>query len=165
MFMLPLSTSPQTLNRMHDISATSKYLLFRCIRRVCRRRMRYTVCSLQTVVACPHNCHDSRIQTRCLVLLHIALQEGFHRDDVRVSVDAREALVNDDLTTRRQTGYAASVEIEVTRSPVVVEVVLTKRGVTQGKSVSVDGPTYVGLSLTAEGSLVWKISQQPFGYL
>ncbi len=99
------------------------------------------------------------------MLLHIALQEGFHHDDVRVSVDAREALANGDLTTRRQTGYAASVEIEVMRSPVVVEVVLTKRGVTQSKSVSVDGPTYVGLSLTTEGSLVWKIAHGPFGYL
>lgn len=99
------------------------------------------------------------------MLLHIALQEGFHHDDVRVSVDAREALANADLTTRRQTGYADSVELEVARSPVVVEVVLSKRGVTERKSVSMDRPTYIGLSLTPEGTLAWTISHEPFGYL
>lgn len=99
------------------------------------------------------------------MLLHIALQEGFHHDDVRVSVDAREALANADLTTRRQTGYADSADLEVTRSPVDVEVVLGRRGVTQRKSVSVDGPTYVGLSLTPEGTLAWNIAHEPFGYL
>ncbi len=99
------------------------------------------------------------------MLLHIALQEGFHHDDVRVLVDAREALANTDVTTRRQTGYAASVDVEVMRSPVVVEVVLSKRGVTQRNSVSVDRPTYVGLSLTSEGKLVWNTSHEPFGYL
>ena len=99
------------------------------------------------------------------MLLHIALQEGFHHDGVRVTVDAREALANADLTTRRQTGYAGSVDVDVTRSPVVVEVVLGKRGVTQRQSVSVDRPTYVGLSLTPEGKLVWRTSHEPFGYL
>ncbi|ULA59376.1 MAG: hypothetical protein LZF60_120118 [Nitrospira sp.] len=99
------------------------------------------------------------------MLLHIALQEGFHHDDVRLSVDAWEALANGDLTTRRQTGYAGSVNVDVTRSPVVVEVALSKRKVTQSKSIPVDRPTYVGLSLTAEGGLVWKISHEPFGYL
>lgn len=99
------------------------------------------------------------------MLLHIALQEGFHHDEVRVLVDAREALANGDVTTRRQTGYAGSVDLDVTRSPVMVEVVLSKRGVTQRKSVSVDRPTYVGLSLTMEGELVWKLSHEPFGYL
>lgn len=99
------------------------------------------------------------------MLLHIALQEGFHHDDVRVLVDAREALVNADVTTRRQTGYAASVDVDVARSPVVVEVVLSKRGITHKNSVPVDRPTYVGVSLTPEGSLTWSISQEPFGYL
>ncbi len=99
------------------------------------------------------------------MLLHIALQEGFHHDEVRVSVDAREALANADLTTRRQTGYAGSVDVDVTHSPVVVEVVLSKRGLAQSKSVSVDRPTYVGVSLTTEGGLAWKTSHEPFGYL
>ena len=62
------------------------------------------------------------------MLLHIALQEGFHHDEVRVSVDAR-------------------------------------RGVAQTKSVSVDRPTYLGVSLTTEGNLAWKTSYEPFGYL
>jgi hypothetical protein len=99
------------------------------------------------------------------VLLHIALQEGFHHDDVRVLVDAREALVSADLTTRRQTGYAAAVEVDVTHTPVVVEVVLGKRGVAQTTSVPVDRPTYLGVSLTTEGTLAWKTSYEPFGYL
>ena len=33
------------VSRMHDISQTSKYLLFRFAHGTCRRRMRYTVCS------------------------------------------------------------------------------------------------------------------------
>ena len=99
------------------------------------------------------------------MLLHIALQEGFHRDDVRVLVDAREVLADADVTTRRQPGYAASVDVDVMHSPVVVEVVLGKRGVTQRHSVSVDRPTYLGVSLTTEGNLAWKTSYAPFGYL
>ena len=99
------------------------------------------------------------------MLLHIALQEGFHHDEVRVSVNAREALVSADLTTRRQTGYAAAVEVDVAHTPVVVEVVLSKRGVAESQSVAVDRPTYVGVSLTAEGNLAWKTSYEPFGYL
>ena len=99
------------------------------------------------------------------MLLHIALQEGFHHDEVRVSVDAREVWGSADLTTRRQTGYAAAGEGDVAHTPVVVEVVLSKRGVAQTKSVSVDRPTYLGVSLTTEGSLAWKTSYEPFGYL
>ena len=99
------------------------------------------------------------------MLLHIALQEGFHHDDVRVLVDAREALVSADLTTRRQTGYAAAVEVDVTHTTVVVVVVLGKRGVAQTTSVPVDRPTYLGVSLTTEGTLAWKTSYEPFGYL
>lgn len=99
------------------------------------------------------------------MLLHIALQEGFHHDEVRVSIDAREALLSADLTTRRQTGYAASVDVEVSHTTAVVEVVLSKRGVTGSKSVSMDRPTYLGVSLTTEGNLAWKTSHEPFGYL
>jgi len=84
---------------------------------------------------------------------------------VRVSVDAREVWGSADLTTRRQTGYAAAVEVDVAHTPVVVEVVLSKRGVAQTKSVSVDRPTYLGVSLTTEGNLAWKTSYEPFGYL
>ncbi|MGC3973151.1 MAG: hypothetical protein QM771_02035 [Nitrospira sp.] len=82
-----------------------------------------------------------------------------------MSVDAREVFANADLTTRRQTGYAGSVDVDVTRSPVVVEVVLSKRGVTESKSVPVDRPTYLGLSFTSAGKLVWNTSHEPFGYL
>lgn len=99
------------------------------------------------------------------MLLHIALQEGFHHDDVRVLVDTREVLVSADLTTRRQTGYATAVEVDVTHTPVAVEVVLRKKGVAQTKWVLVDRPTYLGVSLTTEATLTWKTSYEPFGYL
>lgn len=127
--------------------------------------MRYTICSRQTLGRASVQLPSFTFRTRCLVLLHIALQEGFHHDDVRVLVDAREVLANADVTTRRQTGYAASVDVDVMRSPVMVEVVLSKRGITHKNSVPVDRPTYVGLSLTPEGTLAWKTSHEPFGYL
>jgi hypothetical protein len=37
--------------------------------------------------------------------------------------------------------------------------------VAESQSVSVDRPTYLGVSLTTEGNLTWKTSYEPFGYL
>lgn len=100
------------------------------------------------------------------MLLHIALQEGFHHDDVRMSVDGREVFARTGVTTRRQTGYADAVEVDVAHSPVVVEIALpNKKRVARTVPLVVDRQTYLGVSLTTEGELVWKIAHEPFGYL
>jgi hypothetical protein len=99
------------------------------------------------------------------MLLHIALQDGFFRDSVRIVVSGREVFSKSQVTTRQQTGYADSVEVDSKELEVSVDISLPERDIAKRIAVTVTRPTYVGVSLTSEDEISWKISADPFGYL
>lgn len=99
------------------------------------------------------------------MLLHIALQDGFFRDSVRIVVSGREIFSKSQVTTRRQTGYADSVEVDAKEPEVPVDISLPARDIAKRIAVTVTHPTYLGVSLTSESEISWKISADPFGYL
>lgn len=99
------------------------------------------------------------------MLLHIALQDGFFQDTVRIVVSEREIFSKSQVTTRRQTGYADSVELDTKEPEVSVGISLPARDIARHFAVTVTRPTYVGVSLTSGSEISWKISADPFGYL
>jgi hypothetical protein len=96
-------------------------------------------------------------------LLHVALQEGFGGEPVAVSVNDRELFRKDDVRTRTQIGRADSFELTLPAGE--ARVAVTARGTTTHISVSLSADQYIGVSLTAQGTIVHKLSTEPFGYV
>jgi hypothetical protein len=96
-------------------------------------------------------------------LLHVALQEGFSGEPVVVSVNDRELFRKDDVRTRTQIGRADSFELTLPAGD--TRIAVTARGTTTPIPVSLSGDQYVGVSLTPQGTIVHKLSTEPFGYL
>jgi len=97
--------------------------------------------------------------------LHIALQEGFAGESVTIVVNAEEVFRKQDVKTRWQIGYADAVEVQVPAGPVEVQIAVESRQAATTLMLQVTQPTYVGVSLTAEGTLTSRVSLTPFGYL
>jgi hypothetical protein len=95
-------------------------------------------------------------------LLHVDLQEGFIGEAVVASVNGRELFRKEGVRTRTQIGLADSFELVLPPGP--TEITLTARGKTHAISASLSTDTYIGVSLTPEGSLVHKQSAHAFGY-
>jgi len=98
--------------------------------------------------------------------LHIDFQEGFVDDSVVVRVNDEEYF-KQDIRTRLQTGYAGSLEIDVQRRRVDVEVDLPSKGISKSIPVVFDKSdiVYLGLSVTAQGEISERVSHEPFGYV
>ena len=98
--------------------------------------------------------------------LHIDFQEGFVDDSVVVRVNDEEYF-KQDIRTRLQTGYAGSLEIDVQRRRVDVEVNLPSKGISKSIPVVFDKSdiVYLGLSVTAQGEISERVSHEPFGYV
>ena len=100
-----------------------------------------------------------------MALLHIALQEGFSGDSVLIRVNGKEAFQKANVKTRNQIGLADSFEFTVPESSATVEVSLSSRNVSESIRVNASQSVYLGVSLTPEGKLSHRISQEPFCYL
>jgi hypothetical protein len=99
-----------------------------------------------------------------MVLLHIALQEGFWGDTVIVRVNGEQVFREKDVKTRLQIGLADSVELDVAEGPTQVEVLLPSKNLSDSVQLDVSAPTYVGVSIV-DGKITFRISDMPFGYL
>ena len=97
--------------------------------------------------------------------LHIALQEGFDGDTVTITVNAQEVFRKQSVQTRRQIGYADAAEVQVAAGEATIRIDVLSRQTSSELTVRVDGPKYVGVSLTAAGAITCRVSQEPFGYL
>lgn len=100
-----------------------------------------------------------------MTLLHIALQEGFVDDTVLIRVDGQELFHETDVRTRFQTGYANSIDLNVEEGTVNVEVAMPLRNLSESVVLMVSAPSYVGVTLTPEGTIHFRLSREPFGYL
>jgi uncharacterized protein YdeI (BOF family) len=98
--------------------------------------------------------------------LHVDFQEGFLEDTVVVRVKDEEYF-KQDITTRLQTGYAGSLDIDVRESTVDVEVDLPSKGISKSIPVVFDesDTVFMGLSVTAQGEISERVSHEPFGYV
>lgn len=97
-------------------------------------------------------------------LLHIALQEGFEADAVVIHLDGEEIYRGEAVTTRTQIGLADRFERTVEEGEMKVEVSLPKRSLDRATTITVAGPTYVGVSVE-HGALVLRTRREPFGYV
>lgn len=98
--------------------------------------------------------------------LRVDLREGFLDDTVAVRVNDEEHR-RTHVTTRPQTGYAGSLEIDVQESPATVEVALPTRRASKSVSVAFDGldTVYLGVSVVRGDEISVQESQGPFRYL
>lgn len=97
-------------------------------------------------------------------VLHIALQDGFDDEPVAVLVDGEEVYRREDVRTDYRIGLADSFEIPLPAAPVTVTVRLPARSLTDAITLDAGATTYVGVSCQ-DGTLLFRTSKQPFGYL
>jgi hypothetical protein len=96
-------------------------------------------------------------------LLHIALQEGFTGEPVSITVDGREIYRKDNVRTMTQIGHADHVETTHDAGP--VSIVVTARGASDTITHTLAGDTFVGVSMTRDGRLSHRVSQEAFRYM
>jgi hypothetical protein len=103
--------------------------------------------------------------------LHIALQEGFTHDDVRLDVDGAQVYSRRDVSTRQQLGLADSFDTQVDQdatqvdSCVTVRVALATRHTQEEFVVPLNKANYVGISVDRNGGIQRRMSATPFGYV
>ena len=100
-----------------------------------------------------------------MTLLHIALQDGFVNDEVIIYVNDEEVFHQSGINTRFQISFATSFEVDVTQGAVEVTVNIPSRNQTQSIIWDVSHSTYLGVSVTADSNIEFRISTEPFGYL
>ena len=100
-----------------------------------------------------------------MLLLHIALQDGFLNDEVIIQVNDEEAFHQSQVKTRFQIGLAASFETNVLEGLVNVKVTLPEKKLAQSTVIEIFAPTYLGVSITADGKIVFHVSNERFRYL
>lgn len=98
--------------------------------------------------------------------LHVALEEGFDHDEVRILVDGVEVYRKQDVSTRLQIGLADSFDVDVGSGPAVgIDVALPARQREQHLTVAVQAPMFLGISLDGSGQVQHRLSSTPFGYV
>lgn len=100
-----------------------------------------------------------------MATLHIALQEGFVKDRVVVSVNGVVVADLPSVSTRNQIGFAESVELNVPDGQAQIVVAVPSRGLDSRASVEgLGGTIYVAASIEA-GRLRLSQQREPFRYL
>ncbi|HET7218627.1 MAG TPA: hypothetical protein VFJ02_11305 [Vicinamibacterales bacterium] len=96
-------------------------------------------------------------------LLHIALQDGFAGDPVSITVDGREIFRKDRVRTMTQIGRADDVETRHDAGPVSIDIKARNSSSTITHTLA--GDTFIGVSLTQDGRITHRISQEAFRYM
>ena len=96
--------------------------------------------------------------------LHIALQDGFEDDLVVLIVNGKEVYRKKGVQTDYRISLADSFEMALPDTPVVIEVQLPDRHLTQIIKLDENSVTHVGISCL-ENDLQFWLSDKPFGYL
>lgn len=97
-------------------------------------------------------------------ILHIALQEGFDEDAVAVSINGTELYRKEQVTTDLRIGLADSFETSIQEGPITIKVHLPQQNLSESIDVQFARSIYVAVS-KLNGSIRFKVSDHPFGYL
>jgi hypothetical protein len=98
-----------------------------------------------------------------MALLHIALQEGFTGEPLRISVDGQEIFNKDLVRTRPQIGHADHIDTQHAPGPVTI--VVTARGSSATITHTLTGDAFIGVSITPDGHIIHRVSQDAFRYM
>ena len=98
--------------------------------------------------------------------VRIDLQDGFRDDSVSVDVDGKQVAHAERVTTRLQTGFAASLTVDVGAAQATLGIAVPTRNL----SITVDwrtgDPAHLGCSVARDGkTLTLRRSHEPFGYV
>lgn len=100
-----------------------------------------------------------------MIVLHVALQDGFVNDSVVVLLGDKEIYHKDAVTTRTQISLADSVEFNSPESQVNVKVDLPARNLSRSIPVDLSRTPYLGISISPEGQIAHQLQSEPFGYV
>lgn len=99
-----------------------------------------------------------------MTTLHIHLQTGFRDDTVEVAVDGEPVYRGTDITTSLLEGIAEDFEVNVEDDTHQVTVTLPDRGISSSTTIEIGQDVYLGVSVE-DGELLFRVSDDPFGYL
>lgn len=99
-----------------------------------------------------------------MTTLQIDLQTGFQDDPVEVTVDDEIVFQEDAVATSALIGVAEDVAVDVSEGTHRVEVRLPARDITASTEITVEGETYLGVSLE-DNEVVFRVSEEEFGYM
>ena len=108
---------------------------------------------------------ETQPQETAMVLLHIALKDGFVNDEVVIEVNDKEVFHQTKVKTKFQIGLATSWETNLEKGLINIEVKLPLKNLSQAITLELNNPTYLGVSITPEDKLDIQVSAEPFRYL
>jgi hypothetical protein len=95
--------------------------------------------------------------------IHVEFQEGWTGDRVEVRIQRALRYAGQPIT-RRQTGYAGGLTVDVDGALIGLDVRVPSRSAGTSRTVRVSGEHWIGLSLIG-GKLTVVDQPAPFGYL
>ena len=96
--------------------------------------------------------------------LHIALQDGFQGQHVRISVNGQSVFDRPGVTTDLRISRADAVDVSAPAQRVRIEATVDPGGVSGATEVDVVATPHVAIDFVG-GSLRFKVSAEPFAYM
>lgn len=115
--------------------------------------------------AAPRLGQSEGMEQEAMVEIPVDLQDGFKDDTVVISVEGRELLRDEAVSTRFQIGRAKSGKLQVPEGRIVLTIEVPTRNLRGTATVDTAKAQFVGISLTTQGKLQVRVQDQPFGYL
>jgi len=148
-------------------------VLLLCVSADCKARLRGATYTAKdaVIISTPADCKGRLAgltymdQENAMALLSVALQDGFIDDLVVIQINDQEVFRKPSVKTRFQIGLADSFEVNVQEGSVKVEVLLPAKQLSESIVLPVTNLVYLGVSLTPEGKISYRVSHEPFGYL
>jgi len=101
-----------------------------------------------------------------MALLYIDLQEGFTGDTVMILINGKEVFHKTNVKTKLQIGWTyISEKINLQEGSVNIEIILPLRNLSDSIVLQISTSVYLGVSVTEENKISYRISHEPFGYL
>jgi hypothetical protein len=99
-----------------------------------------------------------------MAVLHLAFEDGFRKDHVRVRADGHVVYERKEVTTRTQIGLADAADVVLSDAMVDLTIEVPSRTATVQLRLDLARPLFLAVSLTERGDLTHKVSHEPFRY-